>query len=245
MSKKIDRLFSDKLNQWESPPGAEVWQQLENKLLTRKRKVLYWRLSIAASILLLFSIGYIFWNITSPQTDITIAETQPNVSSSNNVPTPIVIQQTPKSEENGSVPAKKITDKAPVKKSVVIKSENNKVMKKVLPMEEKASEELGIEEPLISEVNHQTPMISTEEVKEDVKRKLPPITIEYRSGSSVAIKAEVDTSKTEPRGLIRKIQSIAKDVRESDIGIGSLRQAKDEFLAFDKKGVKTEELNNY
>ena len=86
------------------------------------------------------------------------------------------------------------------------------------------------------------PLLVEAETEEEPQTKLPPITIEYRSGNRVASNEQpLDSGKN--KGIIRKIAKVAKDVRESDLGMASFREAKDDFLAFRKK-EKTEVENN-
>ena len=65
MSDKADKLFRDKLAEMQSAPGVEAWQALEDHLMKKKRKVLFWRIAAAASILLLFTIGFLTCNGSS------------------------------------------------------------------------------------------------------------------------------------------------------------------------------------
>ncbi len=64
-SNRLDKLLHDKMKDWEYPPGAEVWQRLEQK--TSRRRVVwggYWK--VAACLLIAFLAGYGLWEKETP-----------------------------------------------------------------------------------------------------------------------------------------------------------------------------------
>ena len=76
----------------------------------------------------------------------------------------------------------------------------------------------------------------------ETEKKLPPITIEFRSGNQNDVQVAQAEDKKK-KGFVKQIQNLAKEVKEKDINIGRLRDAKDDFLAFDKKKEKEEKSN--
>lgn len=69
-SNQVDKLFAQKLEQHSSTPRPEAWQKLQAKLATEKKGAApmpWFRLSLAASILMLFAIGLPFYMKTKPK----------------------------------------------------------------------------------------------------------------------------------------------------------------------------------
>jgi len=86
--KNIDRLFQEKLKDFEVSPEAHVWEQIESKLNQKKkdRKVIpfWWRLAgVAAALVLMMGIGYNLFN-----------------QSNKNLNSPLVNQEVDTSEDN-------------------------------------------------------------------------------------------------------------------------------------------------
>lgn len=58
--KEFDDLFRSKLGDFEMQPSAEVWQNIDAELNGKKKKSIFPMLSIAASVLILFTAGILF-----------------------------------------------------------------------------------------------------------------------------------------------------------------------------------------
>ena len=81
--KHIDRLFQERFKDFEATPSNAVWKNIETKLNQKKRKrrviPIWWRYAgIAALLLLLFTIGKIYFKGENPQPINTIVNTENN-----------------------------------------------------------------------------------------------------------------------------------------------------------------------
>ena len=59
MENKLDKLFKDKLSSYEESPSVKAWDQIQDQLASKRKKLWSRRLAIAASIMLLVSLGYV------------------------------------------------------------------------------------------------------------------------------------------------------------------------------------------
>ncbi len=80
---KIDKLFSDGLNDFEASPQSDSWARINATMEKKqqKKRVLYWRwASIAAAVVLAFYTGYYFNDNTTIETYPNIQNTKPGNS---------------------------------------------------------------------------------------------------------------------------------------------------------------------
>ena len=106
--KNIDRLFQEKLKDFEATPSNAVWDNISSKLYSTKKSTkgipVWWKaVGIAAALLLLFSISQLILNdntIEPPQETIVDIESVKN-SSSNNLPNVIDEKKVIAEEKNG------------------------------------------------------------------------------------------------------------------------------------------------
>lgn len=63
---KIDQLFREKLDAHQSTPDIQAWGELENMIDSKNKKVVFWYYKIAASILLLMTVGFVSYQILKP-----------------------------------------------------------------------------------------------------------------------------------------------------------------------------------
>jgi len=59
MENKLDKLFRDQLSQYQETPSPEGWRQIESQLKSNRRALWGKRFAIAASILLIATIGFV------------------------------------------------------------------------------------------------------------------------------------------------------------------------------------------
>ena len=106
--KNIDRLFQEKLKDFEATPSNAIWDNISSKLYTTKKSTkgipVWWKaVGIAAALLLLFSISQLILNdntIEPPQETIVDIESV-KTSSSNNLPNVIDEKKVIAEEKNG------------------------------------------------------------------------------------------------------------------------------------------------
>lgn len=238
---KIDKLFREKVGDNQVKPSNEAWEKLSTKLKKDKGGKELWYWYVAASLVLLAGASVIWMNI-SPNRAPVVADSAPAQMQSNDTPEEIL----PKEEallpqhlamtESRKIEEKRETEKATVKaekESVVpeqsedgstqpeeqlaqIQTEN---VERSVPL----AEELGEEEAPLLAISDETTVPTLSEPED-----YPEIRIVYKA-----------SKKTEPdRNTLQKVVELARDIRQADIGLGTLRDAKNELLAFSLKKEK-------
>jgi hypothetical protein len=248
MSKlNVDNLFKQKFEEWESAPGSRAWQGLESELKKKKRKKLYFRLAVAASILLLFSFSILFLQQLDSNDQPSLTEgtmsKEDSQGNENNDNKTLLSEEAEVSKQEIEVVSKPQEELLPnenkeTETNVIAKPLPSPSLAVIEELPEKQEETIiPVNEPQINE------MIASEEVShpEEEGRAFPPITIEYRSSGKVARNAPENTEK---KGIVKQIQVLVKEVKDTDISLARLRDAKDDFLAFEKKEEKKEEKKN-
>ncbi|MFV0247572.1 MAG: hypothetical protein ACK5H1_01240 [Tenacibaculum sp.] len=123
----IDRLFQEKLKDFECSPKPKVWNAIEKKLQNKKRKTtpVWWFFSGVASALIAFIVLYPFLNINKSNTpEFTIGK--PNIETKNSIKIPNLLtspskQQTSKLPAlNTKLPSKNTREKGSLKKASYI-----------------------------------------------------------------------------------------------------------------------------
>jgi hypothetical protein len=115
--KHIDRLFQESFKDFEVTPNDTVWQNIDAKLNPNKKKrrviPIWWRYAgVAAILLILFSLGNIYFNNNKVSTSNQISDTNSNPNN--------ILQ-----EETNSNDKKTTTDNNPVNSTVSIKNQEN------------------------------------------------------------------------------------------------------------------------
>ena len=115
--KHIDRLFQESFKDFEVTPNDTVWQNIDAKLNPNKKKrrviPIWWRYAgVAAILLILFSLGNIYFNNNKVSTSNQISDTNSNPNN--------ILQ-----EETNSNDKKTTTDNNPVNSTFSIKNQEN------------------------------------------------------------------------------------------------------------------------
>src|SRR5688572_4154711 len=76
-----DNFFRERLADYHKPAPAGAWDRIETSLKKTETKFAWWK--VAASLLLLTSIGYVLWLQSSEANEQPIAQTQSEIESSN------------------------------------------------------------------------------------------------------------------------------------------------------------------
>jgi hypothetical protein len=261
---KIDDLFKQKLAGSEFTPSPAAWSKLESKLVQKKKKGIIFWMSAAASIALLLTFGWLMLkpnhNVSSVEqiaqnNDIKTSTTPPIDSVKSQDIVDIIqdkdIESTPieKPESNEQVKNNntKVIKTQKIKKPsaplILIQQKsnlatNNKpvdspkdtIDEAVIDLKE-IPEGLVISTDETLAINDPIEQIITPSSKESGSIKIVYTLKPVITSESIAQEAENKT-KLSP---FKKAVAFAKNVKENPKGIGSLREAKNNFLSLNKK----------
>lgn len=217
---RIDELFKNKLANHPVAPSADAWQKVEAGL-TKKNNAWVWRLAAA---LVLFGLVSGAWYMWSKNT-----EAQPELVQQP-VPAPqkeIPVAVQPEEEKQNLVAETK-TELQPKqkKKSTITQSET-----------EKEETEKVIPEP---KVVIQPEVLITENKTESTPAR-KPIVIEFTLDAmpvNMTEPAIAVASADDDKSGLQKILEKARDIKNGESELGSLRDAKNELFALDFKKDK-------
>jgi hypothetical protein len=231
MSNHIDQLFKNKLGDHNLPPSDEAWTKVQAGLSKRNKVIIYWRAAAVFVLLgLLVSAWYLFTgSIVSKQEQLTQSGLQQPIPEINNESIEPLKEQTLAQvlEE-----PKKVNTKKQSKKSNNSQDTNKQEVTET-------TTELAQHTPLNSEILElNESIVSVSEAKEEkaivIEFILPAITQTTSPEVAIAI------TEPEKSNGIMKILETARDVKNGDAELGnSLRDIKNELLAFDFKKDKT------
>jgi outer membrane biosynthesis protein TonB len=218
---RIDELFKNKLANHPVAPSADAWQKVEAGLL-KKNSAWVWRLAAA---LVLFGLVSGAWYLWTKNTEVKPELVQQPVPSQKEIP---AIVQPEEQKQNLVAETKTEILSKQNKKSTFIKSEKKK-------------EEPEKVDNVKPEVTIQPEVLITENKTEPTPAR-KPIVIEFTLDAmpinmtepAVAV-ASVDNDKS---GL-QKILEKARELKNGESELGSLRDAKNELFALDFRKDKT------
>ncbi len=250
---KMDQFFREKLASRKEIPSDNAWEKLSMELskAKKKKKMVYWY--VAASVVFFLGLGYLLVLNNPTENDSPhVAKSEEMNLPNENEPSETLAhfreerlenkaEAESESNDNGvekksdttPEPEKKIEAKqAPEKKDIEKRNENQDPEKAITPAEvinigEAVAEDvsdIGAEEPQTiipdEKVVDQLAVITNEEY--------PEIVITYKKS----------TTEEKPEKTLKKIVNLARDFTEGGYGIGQLREAKNELLAFERKNNK-------
>lgn len=240
MTSQPDKLFREKLENFQKPAPAAAWQRVEASLEKTDSKGLW--LKIAASLTLLAVATFLLWP-SENSTESTLADSKgpskPAIQKSN----PVIEkaeQSTPHSQSIASEP---------------VKEEKNSIIKKEKTIQPVLVAQVAIETTIQNSesINKNPETISTSEViivqntsVEEPIIEAHSITIKYSANEVNAKFLKKDlkesvaqaTSEEKKTSGIQKLVSLAYDLKNSDSGLGDLRQKKNEILALNFRDNK-------
>lgn len=265
---KIDDLFQQKLGDSEFSPSPAAWSKLESQLGQKKKKGIIFWMSMAASIALLLTFGWLIWrsgegvlptqtiagnNVEQIENIISIDSVEVQNKSSSKTKE-LNVEEPVKSSEKKTIktPLKKNTrepkntqkqsvkkQKAPLiiiqQKSNLAQNNTSKKLQKDVVTKETENQTLLIESLQQDTKEVFATNIAAEKVEKPAKES-GSIKIVYTLKPAISSEslAEQTTEKTKASPF-RKAVALAKNMKENPKGIGSLREAKNNFLSFTKK----------
>jgi len=221
---RIDNFFKTKLANHQVAPSADAWQKIEAGL-AKKNSAWVWRLAAAFVLFGLLSGAWYLWNNnTKIQPELVL---QPNLTPQKE--NPGVVQ--PEEKKKNLVADSKTEQKQ--KTEVKVNASENK--KEYEP--EKINTQ--VEEPQVAIVQHEV-LVAENKTPETTTRK--PIVIEFTL-EAMPVKttepAYADATVDDDKSGFQKILEKARDIKNGESELGSLRDAKNELFALDFRRDKT------
>lgn len=245
----IDKLFQEKMKDWEKSPPTMAWDKINAQLHKEKSPLLWWHK--AAIVALLCIGGALVYSLTNrtanmEETAATAVQDenrahQDQVEGNDSSQEGILAIENKDASRAASVNAKNDSTEplGPTSKGAYA----NKDTSTKLPNESKATappqDEKPNQKPNIHAVDQlaiidQEPKAEIIEVVQVAEtKKALPITIEYKAGkdASEGMMAHTDTPKRS--SPLKKLTEKLKDIKNTEIDLANIRQAKDDLLAFD------------
>ena len=215
MTSQPDKLFREKLENFQRPAPVGAWDKIETNLARPNNKVIWMR--IAAGIALLTAAAIVLWPAQEEKERIAIKQDQLPVIKNDD---PVKQQPTPVNKEETSVNKTSVakTERTPVKKQTTapVAPEKKQTLQEpvVIPIPQ---QELVAEVVVPETTETSTTLVYTvaEVNSKFLKKKLP-------------IEATPDNKDASG---IQKLIGLAYAAKNSETGLGELRQKKDDLLA--------------
>ena len=238
---KIDQLFSKKLENHSATPSADAWSRLESKLDKKEKKIgmVWWQ--FAAAILLLVTIGGLFYNsMQSNDPTNMVNETkllaEEGESNNNNIVTEEEkVQESEEVEETEILVADNKAAESEKPKSTVTSTNSNLIAQNEAKVTEKPIEisiaelEKVVAKSDLEDVETLGLVIPTEVVKPTKVIQVASFEVEIYRGLN---KPEQTTAKTaEKKSTFKRALEIAMDVKNGEIALDDLRGLKDGFIS--------------
>lgn len=231
MTSKPDKVFRDKLENFQQPAPAGAWDRIESNLARPAYKLVWVR--VAAGVALLAAAAFIVWPAQKPETEISKTTTenppakkdpgQQHADKKADTKEEIV-----KEQATPGVPPKQTNTVtlAKTEKEFSVQQTTNTINDSVLinPVPEKQELIAQVVQSEAKELTSKTIVYTAAEVNSKfLKKKLPP---------------HATPDPKEASG-IQKLIGLAYDAKNSEAPLGDLRQKKDDILALNfgkKKG---------
>ena len=249
MNQQPDKLFRERLEDYQRPVSAEAWSRIENRLDNKRDKALL--LKIAASLIFLVIAGVTLWQWNAGRTEaplLTERKTQPEVKTETPekkksvTPSHVVTPQPEVKKDRTIIEKKKVTPKESSKQEfqaplVGIDRSIAKVDEQA-PIKEESTETDPVVVDAITEAQPLVAENSVDSKVEDTKIKLV-YSVEEMDEKYLDKKALAEaTSEEKKPSTLRKLWDKASDLKNNQEAFGDLRQKKNEILALNFKSEK-------
>ncbi|MCC5928149.1 MAG: hypothetical protein JJU28_02785 [Cyclobacteriaceae bacterium] len=234
---KLDAFIKGKLQNLQQQPAAATWDKLQAKMTREKKAFPWWPVSVAASIFLLSTLGWWRWSGTDEEllmVDKQQPAVQQNLHHQNQKPSEQIADEP--STSQGSATADK---------SMKVEAQGNQLfaLKADVPLEEELKAEVVVSpgevavDPLLAEVEIKSLEIKTQEAPRPKTLK-----VIYKPGKPEETKDNTEPDfeelNKEKRGLLRFV-ALAREIKEGELSYGELRDAKDDLLAINLRGIRS------
>lgn len=220
MTSQPDKLFRDKLENFQRPAPVGAWDKLSSNLARPDKKIIWLR--IAAGIALITAVSIALWPAGEEKQRMALKD-----------PTPVV----KKDSTQQSIVAE-LKEEQQIDRNKLAKTERPRISKQK-PSPSLPEKTQVVEEQVIS-VPEQQELVAT--VNEPEEKENTATTIVYTTAevNSKFLKKKLSpeaTPQTEDASHVQKLIGLAYAAKNSETGLGNLRQKKDDLLAlsFGKK----------
>ena len=232
MNNKIDLLFKSTLANHQIVPGEKAWSAIEGKLVKKNNHYLWIKL---AAGLVVGALLVTYWTKPTPRNinNHLLADEAPAKAS-----TPGVLQE---NKENTIIPIQENTPATPPKKQVANTKPDNKTDDLLAVVEMETSHEAitaitALPEEKTTEDNMPAHPQSGAHQSMVLVYTLPPV-----KPTPDLAEEKYDQHKVEKHNNLKKIWELAGDLRTGESNLNSVRQTKNEILAF--HFIKNEKSN--
>jgi len=239
---KIDQLFAEKLKNHKTPPSDKLWETLDEELgePAGKRMGMWWK--AAAVILLCLSAGLWVYQASNDDERLVTQEGQ-TIEAPGQAPQNDTKAEATESTRQKAVTAPSVSEKEDTpllaEEKTTPPSENIEEKQPAQPMPAPVRTEAARTETLVAEQPVQTieklePVAGIATEKEatilennDLPAEVTTVVAEVREPVKIIYKA--NTSKKEDKDS--KFFEVVKDIKNGDLGLAELRDAKSELIA--------------
>jgi hypothetical protein len=230
MKNKIDELFKGKLEHHATPPSAEAWAKIEEKLPKKNKIIFVWKLA-AAFVLLGVALVALYWlqsnNDEAGKTELASKKTElPNQSKEERVIEPSVAKREIKQKENNSL--KNHVAKS-IQPSAKIESKKEEMLNVVETPKDREKKEL------IAEINTQATKVEPVVILKKEKSIVLEFTLLPVEQPAIA---QAENENEEKNTGLKKAFAFAKDLKNGEGGI-DLSNLKENFFAHNTKKDKS------
>lgn len=228
MTSQPDKLFRDKLENFQRPASVAAWDRIESGLNKNQSKGIW--LKFAAGISVFAVATYLLW----PNDQI---ENQQAINTN-----PV----TPKTESAEKNTSEKITPtiakENPTSQKAITKNKSNKKAEPVLTAE--VENKIKQETSVVIEPTEVQVAVAETNTNETAPAKTILYTAEEVNAKFLRKKSPSEaTASPEKSSGIQKLMGLAYTLKNPDNGIGDLRQKKDEILALNFLSTKEDKTN--
>lgn len=226
MISQPDKLFRDKLENFQQLAPAAAWERIENNLARPVHKLMWVR--IAAGVALLTAAALALWPSEKPEPEIAKTHVE-NQKIKNNpaqhpdkkddVKNEVRILEPVSPKHTNTITLVKTQNQLPIQKTTAVEDSVMKLINPILEINELVAQTVQPEESASQKIVYTAGEVNAK----FLKKKLPP---------------EATANSKDASG-IQKLIGLAYAAKNSEAGLGELRQKKDDLLALNfgkKKG---------
>lgn len=219
MSNRMDQLFKNKLGDHRLPPSQEAWTKIESGLSKKNNTVILWRAAAVFVLCGLLTGAWFYWQSAQDRTQ-QLATKQDDT-----------LEKVPELQEPLVEPVVKEENK---NQATLIKKSSNSIREKVTSTKNEEVEPVQI----LKDTEKELIALSENVSMEPIAKAEKPIVIEFTLDPVPSTTLVAKAPEAEKNNGFKKILDKAIDLKNGE-GLGGLRDAKNELLAFDFKKDKT------